>query len=59
MDVVAIIMGDFKVQKYQCTRNAIPMVTASHIQLFFFYAFLTAQAASVSLFVVTNACCFS
>lgn len=57
MDVVAIIMGDFKVQKYQC--NAIPMVTASHIQLFFFYAFLTAQAASVSLFVVTNACCFS
>lgn len=52
MKVVAIITSDFKVQKYLC--NAILTITS-----FLFYAFLTAQAANVSLFVVTNACCFS
>lgn len=33
MDVVAIIMRDFKVQKYLC--NAILTITASHIKFFF------------------------
>lgn len=33
MDVVAIIKSDFKVQKY--LYNAILLITASHIKLFF------------------------